>query len=117
MKHPASPYRTATLRAPDVPRVPRWQRLWWRIDREDALQRWSWARREHGGRWCLHVLLDIDASDGPFIERWRETETCPLTWNVYFDPRHPSTWSSSETLALHRATVYEHGRCSCEVWP
>ncbi len=98
MKHPASPYRTATLRAPDVPRVPRWQRLWWRIDREDALQRWSWARREHG-------------------ERWRETETCPLTWNVYFDPRHPSTWSSSETLALHRATVDEHGRCSCEVWP
>jgi hypothetical protein len=47
-----TPYRTTMLTPPVDTSPPWWQRAWFRVARDDAAQRWQWARRAIGGRWC-----------------------------------------------------------------
>lgn len=65
------PYRDAMLVPPQDVTPPWWQRVWFRVARDDAAQLWPWARRAIGGRWSPSFDLSI------FKLSWERVDGCP----------------------------------------
>jgi len=113
-----TPYRMATLTPPVDTSPPWWQRAWFRVARDDAAQRWQWARRAIGGRWSQLP------GDG-YSWRWVRTPVClgpivtralggePVPVGVCFDERENNLMVDEE-IGHFEFTAHE---CHCEVWP
>lgn len=101
-----TPYRTATLTPPVDTSPPWWQRVWFRVDREDAAQRWRWARRAIGGRWTLAIGEDCRTT------AWDRVSQCPA---------RGLDGLGCDKHKCHCPHVLDgmcHVRkCYCEVWP
>ena len=118
-------YRDATLTPPVDTTPPWWQRLWFWLDRESACRLWQWARRRVGGRWYEGV--SFFGGREPWCVAWMRSRDgdCPLTWHRFTEDEERGVaiiWAidmraQNRTIDHHRATVDEHGRCGCEVWP
>jgi len=101
-----TPYRMATVTPPDGTSPPLWQRAWFRVDREDAAQRWQWARRAIGGRWSPQFV-------GDFMEvAMQPCDACPCDSERQFFGLFE--WPNE---ARERWGMCSLRRCICEVWP
>ncbi len=101
-----TPYRTPTLTPPVDTPPPWWQRAWFRVGRDDAAERWQWARRAIGGRWSPQFA-------GDFMEvAMQPCAACPCGRETYFFGLFESSDGARE-----RWGVCSQRRCLCEVWP
>lgn len=113
-----SPYRTPGREDAAHTPTPA-QRLLFFLSRDEAHQRWPWARERTGGRWTPVVR---SAGGGVTVRVWQPVLHCPLTWPTYPERDNRNLFllvgaDHNATIADHRASVDEFGRCACEVYP
>ncbi len=112
------PYRAPTFTSKTEESIPWWQAAWFRIARQDATDRWQWARRAVGGRWVKRAKYgDLEAGLG--MSRMMRVSECPSSWPTFTDDqiRRMNVFSSIEARSQNQQQEYCAGHCRCEVWP